>query len=430
MAVKHKTQNIEICPHVYDEKTGNLRVGYHWIFMADKAIAWEKIRSGIEYKLKPEPAGHMVGKPNLDTKHNQRLVVEYASHMHTPTLEDSLKQFKYDSATGNLKQWGKTFKLVDALEWERQGKPKRSKSSSPKKPIASSNASSPKKPIATKSSPKKPIASSNASSKGQLCVKLVDGRAGEDRIKTLEVGDISIFAIFDGHGAGKTIGKGKNGLGYSETADYLVDNFDQFKSLVKPSFPTTTTVLRIRAEKLFKDLDDKMKALKLQHGATATVCLHNNANGDTFFIHLADSRAIWRDDSGKEGETHDHSPNDPKEKARVEAAGGVVAGGRVWGDFGGLAVSRAFGDFGHKQPMNQASGDWVSAVPEITGDRNKPIKISKKGSYLLLASDGLWTYADNKTVRESIGNCDSVERIVAVQNVPGRDDFSIVLLKK
>jgi serine/threonine protein phosphatase PrpC len=41
-------------------------------------------------------------------------------------------------------------------------------------------------------------------------------------------------------------------------------------------------------------------------------------------------------------ETQDHKPTDEAEKRRIQAAGGFVLNGRV---DGGLAVSRALGDF-------------------------------------------------------------------------------------
>ncbi len=43
---------------------------------------------------------------------------------------------------------------------------------------------------------------------------------------------------------------------------------------------------------------------------------------------------------------------DPKEKARIEAAGGVVIKDRVAGPCSAINMSRAMGDFLFKTPMN------------------------------------------------------------------------------
>jgi len=580
-----KKQDVSMCPQFYHEQSGNLDIGLRTFHSVD-AVAWKKVRTGIEYRLKRKASPPKV-IPNLSNEKDRRTLEAYARHIHgRPSFEDLHHETTYNAATGVLKQWGKVFKMSDALEWAHKGKPgKKSVAITKKiakdilveyimrkhggmfvvnksaaalrkeavfrnpfgsktlfptsiqyrninatigqaieylkyddinyyyvikdseqrmfvilyeglknrgnallpagvnhktydaktgtlttykgtytiqeaikflsndqhiefrlehnpssKPASPHKVASPPKPSSSKpssppkvASPSKPSSSrqspkpSSSPSKGMVCTKLVDGRAGEDRIKTLKVGNVAIYAIFDGHGAGYKFGKGKHGAGVSDVADYLVDHFDRFKQLVTPSFPTTKAVLKTRADLVFKSLDDEMKALNLQHGATATICIHDESNGNTFFIHLADSRAIWKDDSGKVGETKDHSPNNILEATRIKNNDGFVYMGRVGGS---LAVSRAFGDFFYKQPLNNAKGDWVSAVPEVTGDVNNPIKISKPGSYILIASDGLWTYADNNLVRKSELNCNAIERLVAEQNIYGRDDFSLILLKK
>jgi serine/threonine protein phosphatase PrpC len=74
-----------------------------------------------------------------------------------------------------------------------------------------------------------------------------------------------------------------------------------------------------------------------------------------------------------------HKPNEPIEKARIEAAGGFVSRGRVDGM---LAISRAFGD--------HDLGDKVSKNPEITqitlSDYVKP----GEKAYLCVSCDGLY----------------------------------------
>lgn len=47
--------------------------------------------------------------------------------------------------------------------------------------------------------------------------------------------------------------------------------------------------------------------------------------------------------------TTDHKPDDPKEKDRIQKAGGIVANGRVNGN---LNLSRALGDLEFKENKN------------------------------------------------------------------------------
>lgn len=216
------------------------------------------------------------------------------------------------------------------------------------------------------------------------CWKKYDGRSGEDRIakRFFQVnGDkVVLMAVFDGHG-----GKGVN----SQIANYLLENIERFEILAKP-FPENAEILREKATELFVKLDREMEERKLKNGSTATICIHNESNGNTFFVHVGDSRAICRDDEGILYETKDHKPGNPEEIARIEKAGGFVLMGKVPRVGASLAVSRSFGDFRLKKTETKTVDDWISVIPEVTSNNGKPFKISKKGSFILLASDGLW----------------------------------------
>lgn len=73
----------------------------------------------------------------------------------------------------------------------------------------------------------------------------------------------------------------------------------------------------------------------------------------------------------------------PSERDRINAAGGMVMGGRVRGD---LAVSRALGDFPFKcNESISAEKQMVSPEPDILViDRNE------SDEYLVFACDGIW----------------------------------------
>lgn len=85
-------------------------------------------------------------------------------------------------------------------------------------------------------------------------------------------------------------------------------------------------------------------------------------------------------------ETIDHKPNHTTERARIEAAGGKVCGGKRARVDGHLAVSRGLGDFDFKSDEGRIAADQkVSCSPDIY-----EISGLKPGTLLLLACDGLW----------------------------------------
>lgn len=125
-----------------------------------------------------------------------------------------------------------------------------------------------------------------------------------------------------------------------------------------------------------------------------------------FCANVGDSRAVLarKPQGGKkwiaEGLSNDHKPDLPKEKARIEKAGGRVeplldeydnAFGppRVWlkdEDIPGLAMSRSIGD-------QVAARVGVTAEPEIIETTFGP-----DDKYILLASDGIWEFISNEEV--------------------------------
>jgi len=85
-------------------------------------------------------------------------------------------------------------------------------------------------------------------------------------------------------------------------------------------------------------------------------------------------------------ESIDHKPYHPTEKARIEAAGGRVCGGRRARVDGYLSVSRAIGDFAFKDNFQRpAEEQKISCMPDIYD-----ISGVLPGSLLILGCDGLW----------------------------------------
>lgn len=103
----------------------------------------------------------------------------------------------------------------------------------------------------------------------------------------------------------------------------------------------------------------KANVENLNSGTTALCAIYRKTQKKLYVGWCGDSQALI----ARVGNVHQivrkHSPEDPRERKRIEDLGGVVL---YWGNSyrvnGQLAVSRAIGDMNHKP--------FVSAEPEIT----------------------------------------------------------------
>ena len=125
---------------------------------------------------------------------------------------------------------------------------------------------------------------------------------------------ISYFGIFDGHGGDKC------GQFLKENLDGILFNQTMFPNNVIKS---TTEAFKF-AESKFKSFAVQKGKLIDKSGSCALIALI--VNDLLYVINLGDSRALYSRDGGKEFYqiTRDHKPNDPKEKARIEKAGGQI----------------------------------------------------------------------------------------------------------
>eukprot|EP00730_Choanoeca_flexa_P011940 TRINITY_DN2956_c0_g1_i1.p1 TRINITY_DN2956_c0_g1~~TRINITY_DN2956_c0_g1_i1.p1 ORF type:complete len:559 (+),score=136.00 TRINITY_DN2956_c0_g1_i1:143-1819(+) len=135
--------------------------------------------------------------------------------------------------------------------------------------------------------------------------------------------------------------------------------------------------------------DFKVKVLKDRSGATCTSVLMTPTH--YVFANLGDSRTLLCRQGKLAFQTRDHKPTLPEERQRIRNAGGYVINARV---DGGLAISRAFGDFDYKQrtdlpPLRQK----VIAAPQVTVlDRDYA-----NDDFVLLACDGIFDVMSNQT---------------------------------
>ena len=83
--------------------------------------------------------------------------------------------------------------------------------------------------------------------------------------------------------------------------------------------------------------------LAYQAGCTACVALITRT--EIYVANAGDTRCVIASKGKAKDLSHDHKPDNPGEKRRVEKAGGYVEEGRVSGV---IAISRAIGDWEYK----------------------------------------------------------------------------------
>lgn len=182
---------------------------------------------------------------------------------------------------------------------------------------------------------------------------------------------IQYFAVFDGHG-GQACSK------------FLRDNLHKIIPIT-PEFESGEFEKILfqsikEAETKFFEVDDQELS-----GSCAIIGLLTQKK--LLLANVGDCRGIL---FNKEGDvvhtTRDHKADEIEEKKRIEAAGGFIVRGRV---FGLLAVSRSIGDREYK---GKEVAKMVVSDPEI-----HEIELTDDHEFVVIASDGVWDTVDNET---------------------------------
>ncbi|XP_053213549.1 protein phosphatase 1B-like [Panonychus citri] len=204
--------------------------------------------------------------------------------------------------------------------------------------------------------------------------------------------DWSFFAVFDGH-AGRRVS--------AHSAANLLESIiqsDDFKNHAEDSAKTSNG--KSSSEKVadgiregFLKLDEKMKKLpevvsgEDKSGSTAVCAIISPTH--FFLANCGDSRAVLSRSGKAHFSTQDHKPANPKEKERIQRAGGSVTIQRVNGS---LAVSRALGDYDYKQVVGRGPCEQlISPEPDLTVKARDP----EHDEFLILACDGVWDVMNN-----------------------------------
>mmetsp|Transcript_25120 Transcript_25120/g.44026 ORF Transcript_25120/g.44026 Transcript_25120/m.44026 type:complete len:394 (+) Transcript_25120:49-1230(+) len=206
---------------------------------------------------------------------------------------------------------------------------------------------------------------------------------------------ISYFGVFDGHGG-------------SLCAEFLRDNLLDY-ILKQPSFPETPVeALKSgfdEAENAFLSYVVHQSGSYDRSGSCVNVVL---VIKDTCYVaNVGDSRAILSCERGMRLHelSHDHKPNCPSERERIEKVGGKVYANElspftafVSGENqtvfrvlpGRLAISRSVGDADSKLECFGGLKGAVIAEPEV-----RSFRVCKKYDFILIASDGIFDKLSN-----------------------------------
>ena len=197
-----------------------------------------------------------------------------------------------------------------------------------------------------------------------------------------EYNKIDILGVYDGHG-GKLVSK----FAKSTLANYFI------KKNTKLFIDSKYT--RNYINKVFKNFNNNLKQVHpraaIYSGSTCcmTILINDKKGLVLWVINVGDSRVILGNKMDRAVPlSHDHKPNMPKERLRIEALEGskgqIYYDGSDW-RVGNLSLSRALGDL--------EAHPFITQMPQIYSYRIHP-----KDKYIIVACDGVWDVMDNQEV--------------------------------
>ena len=172
--------------------------------------------------------------------------------------------------------------------------------------------------------------------------------------------DIGIFCIFDGHGG-------------NEVSSFLQKNIINYLREYSSN---------LNLDLMFQKLDQNfLNENYNQIGSTACIVYItkeysiNNSKKILYCANIGDTRAVLINSTSIKRISYDDRATDKNESERIKNLGGVIFGGRV---FGNLMITRAFGDYELKKY-------GVICNPHIL-----KYDIDFDDKYIIIASDGVW----------------------------------------
>lgn len=216
--------------------------------------------------------------------------------------------------------------------------------------------------------------------------------------------DWSFFAVYDGHAGSKVANYcSKHLLEHIISASLEAKGTrSSDSSSVDPAASATPTVEAVKAgiRTGFLRIDEHMRSFSDlrngmdRSGSTAVGIIVSPDH--FFFFNCGDSRAVLYRNSQVCFSTLDHKPCNPRERERIQNAGGSVMIQRVNGS---LAVSRALGDYDYKCVDGKGPTEQlVSPEPAVC----EMVRATEQDQFVILACDGIWDVMSNEELCEFV----------------------------
>eukprot|EP00331_Platyophrya_macrostoma_P024731 CAMPEP_0176439384 /NCGR_PEP_ID=MMETSP0127-20121128/19909_1 /TAXON_ID=938130 /ORGANISM="Platyophrya macrostoma, Strain WH" /LENGTH=300 /DNA_ID=CAMNT_0017823639 /DNA_START=53 /DNA_END=955 /DNA_ORIENTATION=+ len=219
--------------------------------------------------------------------------------------------------------------------------------------------------------------------------------------------DVHIFGVFDGHG-------GKEVALFVER--HFIAELLSNENFKKGIYDKALTETFLRMDELLVTPEGRKEINILKNGddgkgyqpesfagCTANVALI--AKGELIVANAGDSRCIISSKGVAIEMSEDHKPELPRERERVQKAGGYISEGRINGN---LNLSRALGDLEYKKNTELGPGEQlISSVPEI-----KRRMLTADDEFIVIGCDGIWETLSNQSIAEFMG-----QRIYSATNI-------------
>ncbi|GFF41034.1 probable protein phosphatase 2C 4 [Aspergillus udagawae] len=180
--------------------------------------------------------------------------------------------------------------------------------------------------------------------------------------KTTIHDEVAIFAVYDGHGSSKVAKHAKRHI-----RELLFEGdalqAGRYEEAIRQA-------IRKEEETLLEECQDGEDKFAIG-GSTVSVAIINLNKGVVVVGNLGDSHILLGecDLTGQLETVHrltqDHKPDSPREKERIEAAGGTVNYESDTARIGALNMSRALGDLQYKNPLNNDTAGPSTAGQEL-----------------------------------------------------------------
>lgn len=192
--------------------------------------------------------------------------------------------------------------------------------------------------------------------------------------------DMSLFAVFDGHGGPEVAKFCRNHFGVQLKRNAAFEAGQYEKALVQ-NF--------LKMDELIRTPDGQSELQKYREGDGGESMAGCTSNvilivGRTVYCaNAGDSRSYVWSDNRAIPLSEDHKPENDIEKERITKAGGFIIEGRVNGN---LNLSRAIGDLEYKKneslsPIEQL----ISAEPDV-----QKRELQAEDKFILMGCDGVW----------------------------------------